>query len=363
MKSKIRSETEDTHCPQNYSGNTEVTETGGLSYRVRKLEDSIHDIEKLIGRIQSLMVYRLLRRIKIYYLMLTIKVNEAYDNFLTSKFHESFGHLWGRLTKKYYAEDYIRVYPDSTLFDHRGRPLEAGEDAIKNYLNHVKFYKFAAQFVKSKTVADIGCGSGYGCELLKNSGAADVYGADISKHAIQFADSKFGRYAKFSVQSITDLKEYSDGFFDVTLSSEVLEHIKEYGVEQKAIAELKRITKNSGLVIIATPNNEMLDDHGFSYDELYQLFNKNFSKFCIFENAFIPSGAAKTLWERRLQEKRVGVIISEQINLSETFLPGGVVPEVKKGIEAGTYIFDTYEIDTRLLHNTYSWVVLAVNDN
>jgi 2-polyprenyl-3-methyl-5-hydroxy-6-metoxy-1,4-benzoquinol methylase len=349
--------------PEDCSVNNDAAPHLGLSDRLSLLEDSIHDVEKLIGRIQSLMGYRLLRRIKIYYLMLNIKMNEAYDNFLRSKFYESLGHFWGRLTKKYYSEDYIRVYPDSILFDHRGRPLEAGDDAIKNYLNHVKFYKFVAQFVKDKKVVDVGCGSGYGCELLKNSGAADVYGADISKHAIQFADSKFGGHSKFSVQSITDLKEYPDEYFDVTLSSEVLEHIKEYGVEQKAIEELKRITKNNGLVIIATPNNEMLDDHGFSYDELYQLFNKNFSKFCIFENAFIPSGSARALWQRRLQEERVGVIISEQINLSETFLPGGIVPELKKGIEAGTYMFDTYEIDTKLLHNTHSWVVLAVNDN
>lgn len=363
MKSEIRPKTEDSPITQNHSDDSQVTDAAGLSARIGKLEDSVHDIEKLIGRIRSLMAYRLLRRIRIYYLTLNSTVTEAYDNFFRSKFYDALGHFWGRLTKKYYAEDYIRVYPGSILFDHRGRPLEAGDDAVKNYLNHVKFYKFAAQFVKSKRIADIGCGSGYGCELLKNSGAADVYGADISKHAIQFANSKFGKYAQFSVQSITDLKAYSEDFFDVTVSSEVLEHIKEYGVEQKAIAELKRITKNDGLIIIATPNSEMLDEHGFSYDELHRLFDKNFSKYCIFENAFIPSGTARSLWERRLQEKRVGVVISEQINLSETFLPGGMVPEVKKGIEAGRYRFDTYEIDTRLLHNTYSWVGLAVNDS
>jgi len=30
-------------------------------------------------------------------------------------------------------------------------------------LNHLKFYRFAAQFVRGKRVGDIGCGSGYGC--------------------------------------------------------------------------------------------------------------------------------------------------------------------------------------------------------
>jgi 2-polyprenyl-3-methyl-5-hydroxy-6-metoxy-1,4-benzoquinol methylase len=348
--------------PEDCSDNNDTAPHLGLSDRLTLLEDSVQDIEPIIEKIKTMFLYRILIGVDNAYSTVISKLSDAYDNFLTSKFYESYGHFIGKLTQKYYFEDYIRVYPNGMLFDHRGRSLKAGDDALKNYLNHVKFYKFVSQFIKDKTVVDIGCGSGYGCELLKNSGAADVYGADISKHAIQFANSKFGKHAKFSVQSITDLKEYSDDFFDVTLSSEVLEHIKEYGVEQKAIEELKRVTKNNGLVIIATPNNEMLDDHGFSYDELYQLSNKNFSKFCIFENAFIPSGTARTLWQRRLQEKRVGVIISEKINFSETFLPGGIVPEVKNGIEAGTYMFDTYEIDTKLLHNTHSWVVLTLND-
>jgi hypothetical protein len=115
-------------------------------------------------------------------------------------------------------------------------------------------------------------------------------------------------------------------------------------------------------VIVGTPNNEMLDGHGFSFDEIHALFDRNFSKFCIFENALVPSGDYKSLWEKRLEEHKLGVIISEQINLDETFLPDGKIPEIKTGINAVTYKFENYEIDTTLLHNTHSWVVLAVND-
>lgn len=362
MKRHRNSETGSNMTPEDCSDNNDAASHLGLSDRLSLLEDSVQDIEPIIEKIKSMILYRILIGADNGYSTFISKLSDAYDNFLTSKFYESYGHLLGKLTKKYYFEDYIRVYPGGVLFDHRGRSLKAGDDALKNYLNHVKFYKFVSQFIKDKAVVDIGCGSGYGCEILKKYGAADVYGADISKHAIQFAKSKFRGYAKFSVQSITNLKKYLDGFFDVAVSSEVLEHIKEYGVEQKAIDELKRITKNEGLVIIATPNSEMLDEHGFSYDELYQLFNKNFSKFCIFENAFIPSGPARTLWEARLRQNEVGVIISQQINFSETFLPDGKIPEIKSGIKPGSYKFERYEIDTTLLHNTHSWIGLAVND-
>jgi 2-polyprenyl-3-methyl-5-hydroxy-6-metoxy-1,4-benzoquinol methylase len=363
MKSEKRFEIKDIHYPPKYFVNTEVSEVAELSERIARLENSVNDIEKLIKKIQSLAVYRLLKRIKIYYRVFIRKVDEAYDKFFQTRVCESLRHFWGRFTKQYYFEDYIRVYPDGVLFDHRGRPLKAGDDALKNYLNHVKFYKFVAQFVKNKKVVDVGCGSGYGCRLIKKFGASEVYGADISKHAIQFANSHYGNDAEFSVQSITNLKQYPDNFFDVTVSSEVIEHIKEYGVEQKAIEELKRITIKNGLLIVATPNSEMLEEHGFSYDELQALFKNNFSNFCIFENALIPSDNARLSWEKRLQEKRVGIIVSEQINLSETFLPDGIVPEIKTGIQPGAYNFETYEIDTRLLHNTHSWIGLAVNTN
>jgi len=189
-----------------------------------------------------------------------------------------------------------------------------------------------------------------------------VYGSDISKHSIRFAKSRYGGFAEFTVQRITDIKKYPDDFFDITISNEVLEHIKEYEMEEKAINELKRITQNKGLLIIGTPNREMFSEHGFSFDEINTLFQKNFLQFCIFENALVPFGNAKSLWERRLSEGKVGVIISEFINLSETILPDGVNPGIKRGIKAGRFKFATYSIDTTLLHNTHSWIILAVNN-
>ncbi len=275
--------------------------------------------------------------------------------------YNSATHLIGRVTKRYYFEDYVRVYPGGIKFNRLGVRRKATTNDLNNFLNHSKFYRFAAQFVKEKRVADVGCGSGYGCEILKRSGAALVCGSDISKASINFAKSRYGNSAKFTVQGITNLHKYSDGFFDVTVSSEVLEHVKEYKMEEAALIELKRITRPGGLLIVATPNREMLGDHGFYFDEINALFKKFFSQICMFENALVPFGDAKQLWEKRLSEGRVGEIVSEHINLSETVLPAGVTPELKKGIEAGKFKFASYDIDTALLHNTHSWIVLAIN--
>lgn len=272
-------------------------------------------------------------------------------------------HFVGKVTRRYYFEDYARVYPDGIVFDRFGRTRQPLKTDINNFLNHCKFYKFVAQFVKDKRVADVGCGSGYGCKILKENGAALVCGSDISKHSIRFAKSRYSDFVEFTVQGITNMKKYHDDSFDISVSNEVLEHVKEYGMEEKAISELKRITRSGGLLIIGTPNKEMLGEHGFSFDEVQSLFQKNFLQFCIFENALVPFGDKKLLWEKRLSEGKVGVIVFENINLSETVIPDDVTnPEIKEGIEAGEFEFAPYTIDTTLLHNTHSWVILAVNN-
>lgn len=270
-------------------------------------------------------------------------------------------HFWAKKRKTFYFEDYFRVYPEETAFNPLGLKRKARKNDLINYLNHLKFYQFTAQFVNKKIAVDLGCGSGYGCEVLKKAGAKEVYGIDASKHSIAYAKSKFGKYAQFSVQNITDLKEYADNMFDVSVSSEVLEHIKEYQMEGITLDEIKRVTKPGGLIIIGTPNNEIVEDHGFSYEEINNLFKKRFSKFCIFENALTPFDERKSLWKKRFANKKTGIIVSELINFQEIALIDHHTPEIKKGIKAGKFKFGNYQINTKLLHNTHSWLIMAIN--
>ena len=273
---------------------------------------------------------------------------------------EKLTHWIGRVSKRYYFEDYIRVYPDQIAFNRFGKSRQITKTDRNNYLNHRKYYRFVGQFVRGKAVTDVGCGSGYGCELLVESGAARVVGCDISKHALEFARQRYGKIAEFVEQGITDLQLFPDASFDVTISSEVLEHIKEYQLEDQAVKELKRVTKPGGIVIVGTPNSELLGSHGFSYAEMHALFAAHFEHFVIFENALVPFGPPKQEWLRRVADGQTGVIVSEQINLDETVLPDDAVPELKTGLAAGIYRFQQFEIDTTLLHNTHSWVVIAI---
>ena len=92
-------------------------------------------------------------------------------------------HLKARITRGYYYEDYKRVYPDGIAFAADGTRKDATEDSINNFLNHRKFYLFASQFVGEKRVADVGCGSGYGCQILKEKGASGFMASTHQKRA------------------------------------------------------------------------------------------------------------------------------------------------------------------------------------
>jgi 2-polyprenyl-3-methyl-5-hydroxy-6-metoxy-1,4-benzoquinol methylase len=269
--------------------------------------------------------------------------------------------LGARIKRTYYYEDYKRVYPDRIEISSDGTQKAATETAVRNFLNHRKFYLFAAQFAGGRKVADIGCGSGYGCRILKEQGASSVHGYDASRAAVEYARSRYGDCAEFDVQLITRMDRAPGGAFDLSVCSEVLEHVKEYGKEGQALSELKRITRKGGLVIVGTPNSEMLGRHGFSFDEIDGLFSLHFSRFVIFENAFVPFDNPGA-WRDRLDRGRTGVVVSQKIDLEETVLPEGAIPEIKEGIAPGVRRFLGCDVDTSLLHNTHSWVVMAVNE-
>ena len=270
-------------------------------------------------------------------------------------------HAVGRVTGRFYFEDWVRVYPDGIAYNRLGLRRAASDEYLRTFRSHVRVYRFAAQFVRGKVVADVGCGAGYGPKILKEAGAAAVHGCDISKSSLRFAERHFGAYASFTRQTIVDLAGYADDSFDVVFSSEVLEHIKEYGREGDAVAEMKRILKPGGLLCLGTPNSELLGDHGFSYDEITTLFARWFERRRVFENAFVPfEPPARRAWEERVATGRIATIVSERIDLDDTVVPPSARAELKQGLEPGELDVFGYRVDTRLLHNTHGWIVLAV---
>lgn len=93
-------------------------------------------------------------------------------------------------------------------------------------------------------ILDVGCGVGSMCSFLRTYG--EVYGVDSSPEALQYAASR--GYRSTALASGTKLP-YSDGFFDVVVAIDVIEHVEN---EQSFIEELHRVLKPGGIAFIAT---------------------------------------------------------------------------------------------------------------
>lgn len=147
------------------------------------------------------------------------------------------------------------------------------------YGAHIGRYKTAAPFVENKIVLDIACGSGYGTKLM-SAEAKKVYGVDIDETAINYAKSNYAAdniiYKKGNGASIP----LEDNSVDTVVSYETIEHITDY---KKFLAEIKRVLKPDGCLILSTPNDEEYPKgnhfhyHEFKRKELATLL-KNYFK-------------------------------------------------------------------------------------
>ena len=102
---------------------------------------------------------------------------------------------------------------------------------------------------KQITVLSVGCGTG--AELEHIGQYAHVTGLDIDKEVISFCKSKGLSVIEGDILD-TKLPEQS---FDIVVAMDVLEHIKDdYG----ALAQLARVLKKDGLLLVTVPAFEWL---------------------------------------------------------------------------------------------------------
>lgn len=97
-------------------------------------------------------------------------------------------------------------------------------------------------------ILEIGCGDGFVLKTLESK-SAELHGIDISTKRVERA-KRFLPHAKICEADAENLP-FEDNCFNVTVCSEVLEHLKN---PQKAVEEMIRVTKKSGDMIVSVPN-------------------------------------------------------------------------------------------------------------
>jgi 2-polyprenyl-3-methyl-5-hydroxy-6-metoxy-1,4-benzoquinol methylase len=128
---------------------------------------------------------------------------------------------------------YNMAYADEDLYD-----PTISEGAWKDIISQVKF----------KRALDVGCGPGKGIKTARDAGF-EVYGIDIS-------DELKGRWKTNGIAQWCDVAPASnipakDNMFDLTLCTEVMEHIPEELVD-KSLQEIRRVSCGVVYFTIAT---------------------------------------------------------------------------------------------------------------
>lgn len=136
-----------------------------------------------------------------------------------------------------------------SLNNDRFVPKKKNTDAF--YFEHIQRYDFSGGYIKNKTVLDLGCGSGYGSRRLLDYKCKSVVAIDIEPKIINFAKKNFPhKNLTFKVANATKLP-FKDNSFDVVVSFEVIEHIKDYNTYTN---EVLRVLRPHGKFIFSTPN-------------------------------------------------------------------------------------------------------------
>lgn len=101
--------------------------------------------------------------------------------------------------------------------------------------------------LNKKKILDFGSGSGYLIGELQKEGI-DAYGVDSSEEAITYGTSVGVK--NLSIMHVGTALPFPAAHFDAVLAMDVLEHLSE---EQTVLAELKRVLKKDGILVITVP--------------------------------------------------------------------------------------------------------------
>jgi len=119
---------------------------------------------------------------------------------------------------------------------------------------HETRYEFALQYVLGKDVLDLGCGYGYGTNILSMK-AKSVIGVDRMKEGIVLAGKRYENQKNISfVESdVFEFLSSTKDKFDIVILMEFIEHITN---QDELLSLVYKVLKPGGRVCLSTPNKD-----------------------------------------------------------------------------------------------------------
>jgi GT2 family glycosyltransferase/SAM-dependent methyltransferase len=183
---------------------------------------------------------------------------------------------------------------------------------------HLLRYLLAKEAVRDKEVLDLGSGEGYGAFLLAHE-ARQVVGLDIALEAVAHASSKYAAAnLSFLVASALAVP-FKQGTFDAITCFEVIEHITDAA---RLLAEIKRVLRPGGIVLISTPNKKTYSDDAkyanpfhvkeFYLDEIRELLERSFTHVAFYGER-LAFGASLWNLSPSAELSRIGELVAEVV--------------------------------------------------
>jgi GT2 family glycosyltransferase/ubiquinone/menaquinone biosynthesis C-methylase UbiE/glycosyltransferase involved in cell wall biosynthesis len=140
-------------------------------------------------------------------------------------------------------------------------PSESGRIRLEHYHR----YAMVLSCIVGKNVLDVACGEGYGSALMADT-AGYVTGVDISPEAVSHATDNYKKNNLTYLQGSATNLQFSDNSFDVVVSFETIEHLAE---QEQMIAELRRVLKPEGILILSSPNRPIYSEESDEHNEYH----------------------------------------------------------------------------------------------
>ncbi|MCX5493264.1 methyltransferase domain-containing protein [Kaistia dalseonensis] len=158
---------------------------------------------------------------------------------------------------------------------------------------HYHRYLFALRYCADFNVLDVASGEGYGSFLLGQV-ARSVIGVDIDQKTVDFANKNYiSERVSYRRGDATKLP-IDDHSVDVVVSFETIEH---FAGQSEFIAEIDRVLRPGGIVIMSSPNREIYSDaqdyqnpfhvHELNRQEFVDLLSTRFPHVRLFEQAAV----------------------------------------------------------------------------
>ncbi len=118
---------------------------------------------------------------------------------------------------------------------------------------HMHRYAWAQELVRGRDVVDLACGEGFGSAMLAGT-ARHVIGIDISEDVIRHASGRYqASNLTFKCANAVQLP-LPDHSADIVVSFETIEHLDN---QSGMIAEIRRVLRPDGFLIISSPNSKV----------------------------------------------------------------------------------------------------------